>query len=71
MNEKILNNELLDRFKNHLRAEEKSKNTIEKYIRDVKAFMQYVDGEQIDKEKTISYKDYLIKKITVQKALIL
>lgn len=54
-----LTEELIQRFKKHLREEEKSENTIEKYLRDVRAFSLYADGE-ITKETVIAYKQCLI-----------
>ncbi len=43
-------------FKNHLIEEEKSKNTIEKYIRDVKAFMEWSVGRGLCKATVLEYK---------------
>lgn len=42
-----------------MREEEKSENTIEKYLRDVRAFMAFADGEAIQKEIVIAYKNKL------------
>ena len=38
---KIITSMLIQSFKNYLREEEKSKATIEKYIRDIMALMVY------------------------------
>ena len=46
-------------FENHLRMEEKSQNTIEKYIRDVTAFAEYLGGNTVSKENAIAYKQHL------------
>lgn len=46
-------------FENHLRMEEKSQNTIEKYIRDVTAFSKYLAGNSASKENAIAYKQHL------------
>lgn len=46
-------------FQNHLRMEEKSQNTIEKYIRDVSAFAEYLGGKTVSKENAIAYKQHL------------
>ena len=46
-------------FQNHLRMEEKSQNTIEKYIRDVSAFAEYLGGKTVSKENAIEYKQHL------------
>ena len=46
-------------FKEHLILEERSEITIEKYIRDVKAFAAYAENNEITKETVISYKKHL------------
>ncbi len=43
-------------FKKYLQMEEKATATIEKYIRDVSAFVKYLDGRELTKELTIAYK---------------
>lgn len=54
-----LTDEIIHGFEKYLRGEEKSENTIEKYLRDVRAFALYADGE-ITKETVIAYKQGLI-----------
>lgn len=49
----------IERFRNYLREEEKSENTLEKYIRDVTAFSAFCDG-MITKDTVIAYKQNLI-----------
>ncbi len=49
-------------FKNYLLQEEKSPKTIEKYLRDVRAFFAYIEEENITKELTIAYKKSLEEK---------
>ena len=49
----------IGRFRDRLREEEKSKNTLEKYLRDVTAFSEICPGE-ITKETVIGYKQRLI-----------
>ncbi len=46
-------------FKEHLILEERSEITVEKYIRDVKAFSVYTQNADITKEAVIAYKKYL------------
>lgn len=55
----FLTNTEIERFRNYLREEEKSKNTIEKYIRDVTAFSEFCDGTTT-KDTVIAYKQSLI-----------
>lgn len=59
MNRQILTQEIIAEFKIHLQNEEKSKNTIQKYIRDVKALMEFTGGNEITKETVIAYKEHL------------
>ena len=49
----------IERFRNYLREEEKSENTLEKYIRDVTAFSAFCNGA-ITKDTVIAYKQSLI-----------
>ncbi len=60
MTKKRITEQLLERFYEHLRQEEKSGNTIEKYLRDVRAFAAYLDGRQISKAEVIAYKSKLL-----------
>lgn len=60
MKERVLTYDKISSFAIYLKNEEKSKNTIEKYIRDVKLFFAYVKSVEITKEKVIAYKNKLI-----------
>lgn len=60
MQGRILTSEAIDCFKKYLREEEKSKNTIEKYLRDVRAFAAYLGGAAVTKETVIAYKGRLL-----------
>lgn len=62
MKGQILTSEAIQNFKKYLREEEKSKNTIEKYIRDILAFMDFTGEDEISKETVIAYKSNLISK---------
>ena len=53
-------------FKEHLILEERSEITIEKYIRDVKAFAKYTQNSAITKETVITYKKYLQENYAVR-----
>lgn len=52
----------IHRFKRHLKAEEKSAATVEKYLRDIRCFCDFLADRQISKEETISYKEYLTQR---------
>ena len=54
----------IKRFEEHLYSEEKSKATIEKYIRDIKKFSVFLGDNYLDKESAIRYKTYLAERYT-------
>lgn len=60
MNGKTLTGKHITEFAIYLKSEEKSKNTIEKYIRDVRAFAAHVGSVEITKEIVIDYKNKLL-----------
>ena len=49
----------IDQFKNYLIEEEKSKATIEKYERDLKAFYLWIGEQELNKGCVLNYKAYL------------
>ena len=57
---RTINNDTIGKYKNYLTEEEKSQATIDKYIRDIKAFMIWLNGRGIDKRIVIEYKEILI-----------
>jgi site-specific recombinase XerD len=46
-------------FRKYLHTDEKEPGTIEKYSRDVKSFMVWLDGREVTKELVIAWKEYL------------
>ena len=50
------------KFKNYLIEEEKSKATLEKYVRDIEAFHAWLGEKHLDKGCVLSYKAYLCEK---------
>lgn len=62
MNHKIIHKQLIESYRNYLYHEEKSEATIEKYLRDIKAFSNYAEGQGITKELIILYKKKLMEK---------
>ena len=58
---KIITNEIIKKFKNYLTEEEKAKATIEKYIRDILAFMKWMCGREVEKTAVLEYKKKLIE----------
>lgn len=51
--------ECLSAFAMHLRAEERSNGTIEKYVRDVRRFLRWKGGKALDKEQVSAWKGQL------------
>ena len=51
--------ERLEDYKQQLMNEEKSAATVEKYLRDVRAFFRFLAGRPLCKEETVAYKEYL------------
>lgn len=56
---KTITNEMMNRFKLYLHEGKKSDNTIEKYIRDITAFAEWLGNGELDKEVVLEYKKYL------------
>ncbi len=61
MNEGILKTEDLQAFRKYLVLEEKSTATVEKYLRDARAFLVFAGQSNITKELVVAYKSMLIE----------
>ncbi|MBP3238849.1 MAG: tyrosine-type recombinase/integrase [Lachnospiraceae bacterium] len=59
MTKRILDFKHLDNFKEKMICEEKSQATIEKYLRDIRTFMLFINENPVTKEKVIAYKNKL------------
>ncbi|WP_458255475.1 tyrosine-type recombinase/integrase [Dysosmobacter welbionis] len=59
MNEHKSISEHIQAYANHLRLEEKSAATVEKYLRDIRSFICWLDGREITKEQTAAWKAHL------------
>ena len=57
-----ITNELIENFKIDLVEEEKAQATIEKYIRDILAFVEWLSGRTVEKQTVLEYKQKLIEK---------
>ena len=66
MEGRVITAKMIAEFKEHLILEERSVATIQKYIRDVKAFMAYAQNSAISKEIVITYKKYLQENYAVR-----
>ena len=62
MSNRIIEQKTMEKFKHFLLMEEKSDNTIEKYVRDAECFAEYIGCAEVDKESVIMYKNKLIEK---------
>ena len=54
--------ELIQKFELHLYEEEKSINTVEKYLRDIRFFANWLDERSLDKITVLDYKKFLCEK---------
>ena len=59
MEKRILSWQQLRAYRNHLIREEKSTATVEKYLRDVRAFFSFSGEAEITKERVLAYKSQL------------
>ena len=60
MEQRVLTQDLIEQYIQHLIQEEKSNATLEKYQRDLTAFLHFVGESEVSKEMTIAYKQKLI-----------
>ena len=68
MKKRIITNQTTNSFKNHLIENEKATATIEKYIRDIGKFTEYVADKPIDKTRILEYKIYLEQTYAIRSA---
>lgn len=54
--------EEISAFRLYLENEEKSKATVEKYLRDVRSFVDFVKDKNLTKEQTLSFKNILVER---------
>ncbi len=66
MESQILSVATIAAFKEHLILAERSGATVEKYIRDVKAFAKYAQNNAVTKETVIAYKKHLQENYAVR-----
>ncbi len=62
MKKRLLCDKQIKLFEKYLKNEEKSENTINKYIRDVRAFAEFLGDKEAEKAMVISYKEQLLMK---------
>ena len=62
---KAITNEIIKKFELYLYEKERSGNTIEKYMRDIRFFREWLNGRNIDKSVVIEYKKELCERYAV------
>ncbi len=60
MKERILTTTHLSSYEDFLRTEERAPATVEKYIRDTRSFLVWLDGRPVTKERTVQWKERLL-----------
>ena len=68
MNKRIVNCAAVTEFACYLREDEKSPATVEKYLRDVRAFAAFAGGREVDKPLVLEYKSALLRDYTPSSA---
>lgn len=63
MEKRILSLKMIEEFKVHLMDEERSTATIEKYMRDIRRFAEFIGDNELTKELVVVYKKNLIEKM--------
>lgn len=66
--ERVLNCSMIDGFVAHLRAEERSEATVEKYLRDVKVFFAFIKDKPIEKQAVLQYKNQFLSRYAIASA---
>ena len=65
---RMITNAMIEDFVNYLRSDEKSDNTIEKYLRDVRAFTVFAEARKINKAIVMEFKASLVENYEVTSA---
>lgn len=61
ISQRSLNEEQLQAFGRYLRQKERAGGTVEKYLRDVRAFSRWLEGGPIAEESAAAWKEHLLK----------
>ena len=62
MERKTVTKKEIRQFSDALAEEERSAGTIEKYVRDVRRFAVWLDGEEVSRERTAAWRDGLLER---------
>ncbi len=66
--QRVITNDIIHRFELYLYEDEKSENTIAKYMRDIKHFVLYLQDRNVCKESVIEYKANLLNDYAITSA---
>ena len=61
MGERQISGSQIAAYGSYLRAEERSPGTVEKYLRDVRAFARWLGGRPVTKELAAGWKEHLLE----------
>ena len=61
MNDRAVTEKEILKFESYLRNEERGNATVEKYLREVRFFSNWLSGRMIARESVIEWKEYLQK----------
>lgn len=61
MEQKRITEEAIQAFRQYLTRDEKSAVTVEKYLRDIRAFQAFIGKTPVEKELVIHYKNHLLE----------
>lgn len=68
MNERIISTGMIKEFETQLRNDEKSENTVEKYLRDVRAFCEFTNSDEVSKAVVMGFKTSLAENYEITSA---
>lgn len=63
--ERRISGKMVEEYRQKLMEDEKSRATIEKYVRDIRGFQSFMRGEPVTKAQVISYKEQLLSQYAV------
>ena len=65
---RVITDSMIWNFKHYLYSDEKSENTVQKYLRDVRKFRSFVGCEEISKVKVLEFKTFLAENYKISSA---
>lgn len=68
MKKRVITQQTLNRFKEYLVENEKAQATVQKYMRDIRCFIEYASGLTLNKTILLNYKGVLEQNYSVRSA---